>query len=555
MLRQKGRDQLHWQAHDVGERAPHLGDELPADSLDRVTTGLVEGLTGGHISLGLRNVYRSKHHAGADHTVGQGLATTGHQAISGEDRMLPTGESQQHLHCPLGAFWLSQRFTVDHDGGIRPEDDGVRAVPARRGHCLVGGQTHDHGGRRFIGESRLRDACSCHGEIEPGPAQQYAAPGRARGQYQRSNHGNHSYHDPIDAGDDRSSGPGGRIRAAGSVWVRMKAMRVHQLGDPERLTAEDMAIPEPGLGQVRIRVEAIGVNYADILMVAGRYQLRPELPFSPGFEIAGTIDGTGPGVVGWTTGTRAIATPPYGGYAELVVVPVASLFALPPSVDAITAAAATVTYGTSYHALTDRGGLESGQTLLVTGASGGVGGAALQIGKLLGAIVIGAVGSDAKESAARNMGADDVVRYDRKDPSLHEQLEAVAGRGGLDVIFDPVGGDIFDQCVRALAPNGRLLVVGFAAGRIPRLPTNLLLLKESAVLGVFWGAFREREPDRAASQLEQIWDWIHAGDLLPPPVTTYPLESAAAVLSALASRRVIGKVVLLTAADQPTGTG
>ena len=335
----------------------------------------------------------------------------------------------------------------------------------------------------------------------------------------------------------------------------MKAMRVHQLGDPERLTAEDMAIPEPGLGQVRIRVEAIGVNYADILMVAGRYQLRPELPFSPGFEIAGTIDGTGPGVVGWTTGTRAIATPPYGGYAELVVVPVASLFALPPSVDAITAAAATVTYGTSYHALTDRGGLESGQTLLVTGASGGVGGAALQIGKLLGAIVIGAVGSDAKESAARNMGADDVVRYDRKDPSLHEQLEAVAGRGGLDVIFDPVGGDIFDQCVRALAPNGRLLVVGFAAGRIPRLPTNLLLLKESAVLGVFWGAFREREPDRAASQLEQIWDWIHAGDLLPPPVTTYPLESAAAVLSALASRRVIGKVVLLTAADQPTGTG
>lgn len=327
-------------------------------------------------------------------------------------------------------------------------------------------------------------------------------------------------------------------------------MRLHEYGGLENLALEHVPVPHPGEGEVRVRVDAAGVNFADILMIAGEYQLRPELPFSPGFEIAGVIDATGPGVDDWSVGSRVTATPWYGGYAEQVVLSASSVFALPSFISPVTAVSATVTYGTSYHALADRVGLGPGETLLVTGATGGVGSAAVQIGKLLGARVTAAVGSEAKVQAARDLGAEEVVVYDPAAPSLRDQLKALTGGRGFDVILDPVGGDVFDQCVRALAVNGRLAVIGFTSGRIPRLPTNLVLLKESSVSGVFWGAFREREPDRAGSQLDHIWDRFHAGDLRPSPTATYPLESAAAVLCDVANRRVVGKAVLLIDPDQ-----
>ena len=325
----------------------------------------------------------------------------------------------------------------------------------------------------------------------------------------------------------------------------MKAMRIHEFGGLDRMRLEEATVPEPGGGEVRIRVEAIGVNFADILMISGKYQLRPDLPFSPGFEVAGTIDAVGEDVTDWPVGTRIAATPWFGGYAEQVTVPVAGIFRLPPHIDAVTGANATVSFGTSYHALVDRGRLRPGEVLLVTGATGGVGSAAVQIGKILGATVIAAVGSESKVASARQLGADEVVTYSDEGPPIRDQLKAVVGPHGLDLVLDPVGGDVFDQAVRALGPGGRLLVVGFTAGRIPELPTNLVLVKETSVVGVFWGAFREREPDSVRSQFGVIWDWISDGRLDPPEPSVFPLASAAGVLSDLMNRRMIGKAVLL----------
>ena len=244
----------------------------------------------------------------------------------------------------------------------------------------------------------------------------------------------------------------------------MKAMRIREFGGIDALIAEEAPIPEPGPGEVRIRVHAAGVNFADILMIGGVYQLRPDPPFSPGFEAAGVIDKLGPDVAGLQVGERVSATPWYGGYADYVVLPATGAFPLPDSIDMVTAVACTVVYGTSYHALTDRGNLAAGDLLLVSGATGGIGSAAVQTGKLIGATVIAAVGSSNKVQAAVDLGADHVVLYGSDAPSLREQLTAITNGRRLDVVLDPVGGDVFDQCVRELAPGGRLLVVGIHRG-------------------------------------------------------------------------------------------
>jgi NADPH2:quinone reductase len=325
----------------------------------------------------------------------------------------------------------------------------------------------------------------------------------------------------------------------------MRALCVRAFGGLDQLVVEDLPAPEPGPGELRLRVQAAGVNFADILMIAGKYQLRPDLPFAPGFEVAGVVDDLGPETAGPPTGTRVVGTPWYGGFAEQVVLPASGVFLLPEHIDAVAAVSSTVIFGTAYHALVDRGRLEAGDTLLVTGATGGVGSAAVQVGKALGATVIAAVGSPAKVQAALDLGADHVLRYDEEADPLRAQVNDLTAGKGVDLILDPVGGDVFDHCIRALAPNGTLLVIGFAAGRIPSLATNLVLLKETSVAGVFWGAFRDREPEVAARQLDTVWRWMADGKLAPVPTSERPLEEGAAALEDIAARRVIGKAVLL----------
>jgi NADPH2:quinone reductase len=324
----------------------------------------------------------------------------------------------------------------------------------------------------------------------------------------------------------------------------MRALRVHELGGIDRLRLDDVPVPEPGPGEVRVRAEAVGVNFADILMIAGRYQLRPELPFSPGFEVAGVVDAAGDGVAAAPPGTRVAGAAWYGAYAEQVVLPASRLVPLPGHIDAVTAVASMVSYGTAHHALTDRGDLREGESLFVTGATGGVGSAAVQIGKMMGAKVIAGVGSPAKRDRARSLGADDVVVYGNGD-TWREQLASATGGKGVDVVFEVVGGDVFAGCARALGPGGRLLVVGFASGDIPEVAANMLLLKEASIAGVFWGAFRDREPERAETQLEVIWQCIGDGTLARLPTETYALEEAGAALKALSERAIAGKAILL----------
>jgi NADPH2:quinone reductase len=323
----------------------------------------------------------------------------------------------------------------------------------------------------------------------------------------------------------------------------MRAALVYGYGDLDQLVVADIPVRSPGPGEVMLRVDAAGVNFADILMIGGQYQIRPEFPFSPGFEGAGQVESVGPGVARFEPGDRVIATPWFGSYAERMVVPESVVFALPSDIDVRTAAAASVAFATAFHGLKDRALLKKGETLLVTGATGGVGGAAVQLGVALGAHVIAAVGSRGKEGAARDLGADDVVYYGAQE-LIRDQLRALDS-GVIDVIFDPVGGQVFEQTVRSLAPFGRALVVGFAAGTIPSVATNLMLLKESSVVGVYWGGFREREPALAAAQLDEIWDLFRDGVVRPPPITFGRLEEAATLLRRLADRKIIGRAVLL----------
>ena len=325
----------------------------------------------------------------------------------------------------------------------------------------------------------------------------------------------------------------------------MRAQVVHDLGGIESLSLEDVDPPPCPPGFVRIGVEAVGLNFPDLLMVQGLYQFRPDLPFSPGAEAAGVVLEVGEGVTAVAVGDRVMGLHLSGAMAEQFVAPEYNVFRIPEALPAVKAAGMSMTYGTSYHALVDRAGLTAGETLLVTGASGGVGTAALQIGRALGATVIGAVSSDEKAAVVAELGADHVINYG--SGSLRDAVKERTGGVGADVIYEPVGGDIFLETLRCVAWNGRILVVGFASGVIPEAPMNLPLLKGSSIVGVFWGDFARREPAKNRANFDRLIAWATDGTIDPHVSATYPLERAGDALASLATRRATGKVILTVA--------
>ena len=322
----------------------------------------------------------------------------------------------------------------------------------------------------------------------------------------------------------------------------MRAVLCKELGPPEKLVVEEVPSPKPGRGQVVVSVKAAGVNFPDTLIIQGKYQFKPEPPFSPGGEVAGVVKELGEGVGGVKRGDRVIASSTYGGFAEEMLVDADRLVAIPEAMDYVPASAFILTYGTSYHALKDRAQLEAGETLLVLGASGGVGLAAVQLGKAMGARVIAAASSDAKLAVCNDNGADELINYGSED--LRARVKAITAGRGVDVVFDPVGGPYSEPALRDMAWNGRFLVVGFAAGDIPKVPLNLPLLKGCSIVGVFWGAFTRTEAERNRRNNEALMQLYLAGKIKPHIHATYPLERAAEALNEVLYKRVSGKVVL-----------
>ena len=324
----------------------------------------------------------------------------------------------------------------------------------------------------------------------------------------------------------------------------MRAVLCEAFGPPETLTLREVPDPEPGPGEVRVRVQACGVNFPDTLIIENRYQIKPDLPFSPGGEVAGVVDALGEGVDGVAEGDAVIAMTTHGGFAEAVVTSAAALLPRPASMSPEVAAGFAMTYGTSMHALRQRADLQPGESLLVLGAGGGVGLAAVEIGRAMGATVIAAASSAEKLEAAREAGAEHLVNYAEDD--LRARLKEIVGRDGVDVVYDPVGGPLFEAALRSTAWEGRALVVGFASGEIPRVPTNLALLKGCSVVGVFWGAFRRKDPQADRANFERLFAWHAEGRLRPHVSRVLPLERAAEALAELAGRRAVGKLVLST---------
>ena len=322
----------------------------------------------------------------------------------------------------------------------------------------------------------------------------------------------------------------------------MRAVLCKQFGPPESLVVEDVASPVPGPGEAVISVKASGVNFPDVLIIQNKYQVKPPLPFSPGSEVAGVIKSIGDGVTHVKPGDEVFAFTVYGGFAEEVKTDAKRLLPIPASMTFPTAAAFGLTYATSDHALRDRGELKAGETLLVLGAAGGVGLAAIEIGKALGARVIACASTDEKLAVCRDHGADATINYATED--LRDRIKTLTDGTGADVIYDPVGGPYTEPALRSIAWRGRLLVVGFAAGDIPKIPLNLTLLKGCAIVGVYWGEFTRREPARFAEAMRQLGEWHRDGTIKPHISATFPLEGAADALTRMAERKVIGKVVL-----------
>ncbi|HZF20212.1 MAG TPA: NADPH:quinone oxidoreductase family protein [Burkholderiales bacterium] len=322
----------------------------------------------------------------------------------------------------------------------------------------------------------------------------------------------------------------------------MKAVLCKEWGPPDALVVEDIPSPKPGKGQLLVSVKASGVNFPDVLLIQNKYQFKPELPFSPGSEIAGVVKQVGEGVHGFMPGDRVMAHIRSGGYAEEAVVDEALLAPVPAGLDFTVAASFGLVYATAYHALKDRAAIRSGETLLVLGAAGGVGLAAVELGKLLGARVIACASSDEKLETCKRFGAEVAINYERED--LREALKNL-GRA-VDIALDPVGGKYSEPAVRAMAWKGRYLVVGFASGEIPKIPLNLTLLKGCSIVGVFWGEFARRERDLNAANLRELTAWLRAGKIKPLVSASYPLARAADALNDMMNRKVQGKVVLTT---------
>lgn len=322
----------------------------------------------------------------------------------------------------------------------------------------------------------------------------------------------------------------------------MKALLCKQFGPPESLVLEDVPSPRPGPGEVVLSVKAASVNFPDVLIIQNKYQFKPPLPFSPGSELAGVVKEVGEGVTNAKPGDRVIAFTTYGAFAEEAKTEATRLLPMPKGMDFPSAASFILTYGTTDHALRDRGRLKAGETLLVLGAAGGVGIAAIEVGKALGARVIACASSDEKLAVCREHGADDTINYTAGD--LREGIKGLTGGKGVDVIYDAVGGPYTEPAFRSIAWRGRLLVIGFAAGDIPKLPLNLPLLKGADVVGVFWGDFTRREPKAFLESARQLMRWFEDGKLRPHVSATFPLEKAAEAMNLLASRKAKGKVVV-----------
>ncbi|MCW3845720.1 NADPH:quinone oxidoreductase family protein [Sphingomonas sp. LB-2] len=329
----------------------------------------------------------------------------------------------------------------------------------------------------------------------------------------------------------------------------MKALLSKAPGGPETLSLEELPDPVPGRGQVLVAVKACSINFPDVLIIEDKYQLRPERPFAPGSEVAGVVEAVGEGVTGWAPGDRVVATTGYGGLVEKILVGADRLFRLPEERSFEDGSALLLTYATTIHALVDRGHLKAGQTLLVLGAAGGVGLAAIELGKAFGARVVAAVSSEAKAEAAKAAGADVTLVYGRapfdKDASkaLADQFKAACGPAGADVIYDPVGGDYAEPALRSIAWEGRYLVVGFPAG-IPRLPLNLTLLKSCDVCGVFWGAFAMRDPAANQRHVEHLFRLWEEGKIAPRVTETFDFADGGKAIAKMAARDAIGKLVV-----------
>jgi NADPH2:quinone reductase len=323
----------------------------------------------------------------------------------------------------------------------------------------------------------------------------------------------------------------------------MHAWLCTTLDGVDALTWQELPTPEPQAGQVRIAIRAASLNFPDLLTVQGKYQVKPPLPFAPGSEFAGTVEAVGEGVRHLKPGMAVAAIGSHGGFATHAVVPAASVIPLPPGFALEDGAAFAFTYGTSHHALIDRAQLQSGETVLVLGAAGGVGSAALQIAKAAGARVIAAASTDEKCQRCLELGADATLNYSREN--VRDALKALTDGRGPDVVYDPVGGDLAEPVFRSIAWRGRYLVVGFAGGAIPALPWNLALLKGASVVGVFWGDFVRREPAASQAALQQLAGWYAAGQIKPVIDQTLPMSELKAAYARMGSRQVMGKLLLV----------